>query len=450
VTATIDLPADFGSWPPWAQERWVWLSEARADQITPTGDWNHWLIMAGRGWGKTRTGAEDIAHYAMSNPKTRIAVVAKTFADARDTCVEGESGLLAIIPPEELRGGSTSGAWNRSIGELFLANGSLVKCYSSEKPQRLRGPQHHRAWCDELAAWDSFDAFDMLIMGLRLGHRPQCVITTTPQPKSLIREMVSRSDVVVTRGSTFDNAKNLSPAAIAQLRARYEGTRLGRQELYAELLEDVPGALFTRSMIEDNRRTENPALVRVVVAIDPAVTSGEDSDETGISVCGLGADNEFYVLVDATMRDLPDAWARKAVELFHEWKADRLIGEANNGGDMIESLLRAIDPNLPYRKVVASRGKRLRAEPISSLYQQGRVHHVGEFRALEDQMVTWVPDVADFSPDRLDALVYALNELSEGSTANSYLNAISKMCPSCSYPNPKTTIACISCGSRFD
>ena len=191
-------------------------------------------------------------------------------------------------------------------------------------------------------------------------------------------------------------------------------------------------------------------MVRVVVAIDPAVTSGEDSDETGISVCGLGADNEFYVLVDATMRDLPDAWARKAVELFHEWKADRLIGEANNGGDMIESLLRAIDPNLPYRKVVASRGKRLRAEPISSLYQQGRVHHVGEFRALEDQMVTWVPDVADFSPDRLDALVYALNELSEGSTANSYLNAISKMCPSCSYPNPKTTIACISCGSRFD
>ena len=254
MTVTIDLPSDFGAWPPWAQERWVWLSEARADQITPTGDWNHWLIMAGRGWGKTRTGAEDIAHYAMSNPKTRIAVVAKTFADARDTCVEGESGLLAIIPPEELRGGSTSGAWNRSIGELFLANGSLVKCYSSEKPQRLRGPQHHRAWCDELAAWDSFDAFDMLIMGLRLGHRPQCVITTTPQPKSLIREMVSRSDVVVTRGSTFDNAKNLSPAAIAQLRARYEGTRLGRQELYAELLEDVPGALFTLSMIEDNRR----------------------------------------------------------------------------------------------------------------------------------------------------------------------------------------------------
>jgi phage terminase large subunit-like protein len=349
-----------------------------------------------------------------------------------------------------LRGGSVATAWNRSMGELFLANQTIIKCYSAEKPGRLRGPQFHFAWCDELASWDSFDAFDMLAFGLRLGERPRCIVTTTPQPKSLIRELVQRDDVEVTRGSTFDNADNLSPATLIALRLKYENTRLGRQELYAEILDDVPGAMWTRKMIDEHRRSEHPALIRVVVAIDPAVTSGEDSDETGLSVCGLGADGDFYVLLDATMRDMPHEWAKVAVGLFHEYRGDRIIGEANNGGDMIESLLRHIDPNLPYLKITATRGKRLRAEPISSLYQQGRVHHVGEHKRLEDQMVTWVPDVADFSPDRLDALVYALTDLADNSSALSYLNAISATCPVCHYPNPKTSTNCHSCGSRLN
>ena len=629
---------------------------ARPDQLAPPGDWLVWLIQAGRGWGKTRVGAEWIKARALEQPGTRWAVVAPTFGDARDTCVEGESGLLAVLPDDRVAN------WNRSMGELFLANGSRIKCFSADEPERLRGPQHHGAWCvaaevpvvtargdvpiadvrpgdfvltrrgwrpvlaarrtkrdaavvtvtteagrtlrctpdhpvladgawcdaetlspgttlsacslmdrpptgtgtasagtsttvpagtaaplaspsprpsgltstapsqtattcttstetrptttrptsassndaaiaiatpprtapsrpappsapqrcgrpgsrnsasastaahptnpdrptartagrtaalehdavvsvrpsgwadvydltvadahefyaggvlvhncDELAAWRYPDAWDQLQFGLRLGDMPRTVVTTTPKPTRLVKALAERTDVHVTRGATFDNAANLSAAALAELRARYEGTRMGRQELYGELLDDVEGALWTHAMIDDHRRPM-PELVRVVTAIDPAVTSGEDSDETGIIVAGIGTDGDGYVVADRSGKFTPDAWARRAVAAHDEHQGDRVVAEVNNGGDLVELTLRAVDPTVPYRKVTASRGKRLRAEPVAALYEQGRIHHVGVLTALEEQMLTWTPESGD-SPDRLDALVWALTDL---------------------------------------
>jgi predicted phage terminase large subunit-like protein len=256
--------------------------------------------------------------------------------------------------------------------------------------------------------------------------------------------------VAITRGSTFDNAKNLAPSALLELQARYHGTRLGRQELYGEILEDQDGALWNRAMIEDSRIDQNkvPNLIRIVVAIDPAVTSGPDSDETGIVVAGLGTDNQYYILSDNSLRASPDAWARMAVEQYKEWKADRIIAEANNGGDMITQLIRTVDGQVPVKKVNATRGKKVRAEPISALYEQGRVHHVGSFPKLEDQMATWTPDTAK-SPDRLDALVWALTELSEGSVASISLSSMSVWCPNCSRPLPKNTLSCPHCATNL-
>lgn len=392
-------------------ERDGWLATARPDQRTPDGDWNVWLILAGRGWGKTRTGAEDLADYARTNPGSRLAVVAPTFGDARDTCIEGESGLLAVL------GDRWVAAWNRSQGDLRLTNGSRIKTFSADEPERLRGPQHHRAWCDEVAAWRYPEAWDQLMFGLRLGERPQVVATTTPKPVRLIRSLSERPDVHVTRGATFDNAANLSPAAIAQLEERYKGTTLGRQELYGELLEQIPGALWTRDMIERTRLRAAPDLQRIVIAIDPAVTSGEDADETGIVVAGIAGD-KVYVLADASGRMAPEAWARRAIELKDEWGADRLVAEVNQGGDLVASVLRAVDRNVPLKMVRAARGKRARAEPVSALYEQGRVHHVGGFDALEDQLCMWTTDTLE-SPDRLDALVWAVTELALNATKQS-------------------------------
>jgi phage terminase large subunit-like protein len=390
------------------QRRDSWLATARPEQVTPEGDWNVWLILAGRGWGKTRTGAEDLAQYARANAGVRLAVVAPTIADARDTCIEGESGLLAVLGREAVE------AWNRSLGELRLTNGSRIKTFSADEPDRLRGPQHHRAWCDEVAAWRYPEAWDQLLFGMRLGEHPKVVATTTPKPVRLIRQLVDRPDVQVTRGSTFDNAANLSPAALAQLEARYVGTTMGRQELYGELLESIPGALWTRDMIERSRVQRAPDLQRIVVAVDPAVTSGEEADETGIVVVGLAGD-QVYVLDDASGRYPPEAWARRVIELRDEWGADRVVAEVNQGGDLVQSVLRAVDRNVPLRMVRAARGKRARAEPVSALYEQGRVHHVGGFDVLEDQLCMWTSDTLT-SPDRLDALVWGVTELALNAT----------------------------------
>lgn len=397
-----------------AEKQLRWLTTARANQIAPEGDWIIWLILAGRGWGKTQTGAEDVAWYGITNPGARIALIGATSADCRDTMVEGESGLLKAIP------GAFIENWNRSLGEISLINGTKYKTFSAEEPERLRGPQHHRAWADELAAWQRPETFDQIMFGLRLGQKPQLVITTTPKPTMQIRTLVKRagdrSDVIVTSGKTAENEKNLAPAFLSRLMEKYAGTRLGRQELDAELIEDVAGALWTRSNIDATRiHSTNVEFERIVVAIDPAVSSNAGSDETGIVCAAKGFDGHFYILDDVSGTYTPDQWANAAVGLYKRREASRIIGEVNNGGDMIEKILRHVEQNVPYTAVRASKGKAIRAEPIAALYEQHKVHHVGSFQTLEDQMCMFTTDYdrakMKYSPDRLDALVWALTEL---------------------------------------
>lgn len=386
-----------------------WLTKARPEQLPPSGDWTIWMICAGRGAGKTRSGAEWVRSLAESRMAQRIALVAPTAADARDIMVEGESGILSICPD-----------WNRPVYEsskrrLTWPNGVIATMFSSEEPERLRGPQHDAAWCDELAAWrNAQDTWDMLQFGLRLGKRPRAMVTTTPKPTKLVRELLGRNgqDVVVTRGSTYDNRDNLAASFFSQIVKQYEGTRLGRQELNAELLDDVPGALWTREMIEQARvrPDANIFLERIVVAIDPAISVNEDSDETGIVVAGLGVDGDAYVLGDSSGKYLPHEWAGRAIADFRAHGADRIVAEINQGGQMVESTIRAVNPNVPLTLVHASRGKLVRAEPVSALYEQRRVHHVGMFEKLEDQLCSYAPGVVK-SPDRMDALVYAITDL---------------------------------------
>jgi phage terminase large subunit-like protein len=425
--------------------RLYWEEVARPSQIPPDNEWLIWLILSGRGWGKTRTGAEWLANEAIKNPRTRWAIVARTFADARDTCAEGESGIVNVLQRYQVIRN-----WNRSMGEIILTNGSKIKLFSAEEPDRLRGPQHHGAWCDELAAWEDPDAWDQLMFGLRLGTRPRTVVTTTPRPVALLKNLINRDTTFITRGNTFENAKNLAATALLELQARYAGTRLGRQELEGELLEDVEGALWSRSWIENTRiKTEQlPSLYRIVVAIDPAVTSGEDSDETGIVIAGATNDGHFYVLEDATMKGTPDSWGKRAVQGYKDWKADRIVAEVNNGGDMVVMVLQQVDKFVPVTKVHATRGKRMRAEPISALYEQGRVHHVGSFTKLEDQMVSWTPESND-SPDRLDALVWSLTELKDGGSTLASLASMSIICSSCQMPNIKTAKICNYCSAAL-
>lgn len=387
-----------------------WLKTARPEQLTPPGDWRIWLILAGRGWGKTRTGAEDIAYYALWNPDVRVGVIAPTYADARDTCVEGESGLLRLIPPACLE------KWNRSMGELWLTNGSRIKLFSADQPERLRGPQHHRVWCDELGAWEKPDAFDQLWFGLRLGNDPRVIITTTPRNTDMLRDLFKRKsqDVYLTHGRTTDNAENLSPHIMHQLTERYGGTRLGRQELDAELLDDTEGALWKRERLDAARVATVPELRRVVVAIDPAMTSGATSDETGIVAAGRGADGLLYVLSDWSGRYAPDAWAERAIMLYTDMRAHMIVAEVNAGGDLVERVLRQKAPHILFKPVRALRNKVQRALPIAALYEQGRVRHVGNLDLLEDQMCKFTENRATAgSPDRVDALVWALTELSE-------------------------------------
>ena len=335
-------------------------------------------------------------------------------------------------------------------GEILLDNGSKIKLFSAEEPDRLRGPQHHGAWCDELAAWEKPDAWDQLQFGLRLGEKPLCVVTTTPRPTKIIKDLIARDTTAITRGSTFENADNLAPAALLEFQRRYADTRLGRQELFGEILDDNPGALWTRAIIEKARITDGkiPPFIRVVVGIDPAVTSGEDSDFTGIVTAALSGDGHYYILADDTMKASPQVWAEKAVATFEAHKADRIIAEVNNGGDLVLHLLQQVKATVPVKKVTASRGKQVRAEPIAALYEQGRVHHVGYFGELENEMCEWEPGISDRSPDRMDALVWALTELSEGSTALTYLASLAVFCPKCKMPNQKGSAFC-KCGASL-
>lgn len=398
-----------------------WWFISRPEQQEPEGNWFIWLILSGRGWGKTRTGSEWLAQQVIKNPRTKDgvptqwAIVAPTFGDAKNICVEGPSGFLKALQHQGLEN-ERDFIYNKSSHKIDFVDGARVHTFGADSPDSGRGLNLSGAWLDELASWQyPYESWtEGLAPALRIGDRPRVVVTTTPKPIKLIREWVSRSDdsIHVTRGSTFDNAKNLSSTALSELRNRYEGTRTGRQELYGEILEQADGALWIRNWIEDTRITKDnlPKLTRIVVGIDPAVTSGENSDETGIITCGIGVDKHYYVLADDTLRGTPNDWGKRAIQAYTRWKADRIVAEVNNGGDMVLMVIQQVDRSAPVKKVHATRNKTTRAEPISALYEQGKVHHVGGFPQLEDQMVLWTPDVKK-SPDRLDALVWALTEL---------------------------------------
>jgi phage terminase large subunit-like protein len=386
-----------------------WPRWALPNQTPPPGGWRVWLLLAGRGFGKTRIGAEFVRARVAAGFARRVALVAPTATDARNVMVEGESGILAIGRADERP------VYEPSLHRLTWPNGAVATTFSADEPNRLRGPQHDLAWCDELAAWRYPAAWDMLMFGLRLGDDPRAVVTTTPRPIKLIKELLADPKVAATHGRTIDNQANLAPAFLEQIVKRYQGTRLGRQELDAELLDDVPGALWQRGIIEATRIASMPLLTRIVVAIDPAASSGEHADETGIIVAGRDAAGHGYVLADASGHYAPAEWARAAIAAYGAHGADRVIAEVNNGGEMVEATLRMIDPGVPFRAVRASRGKAARAEPVAALYEQGRLHHLGAFPQLEDQMCAFAPDfdraAAGYSPDRVDALVWAVTEL---------------------------------------
>lgn len=396
-----------------------WPSWAREEQLPPPGEWNHWGIVWGRGAGKTRSAAEFIKAEVESGTHEFCALVGRSAGDVRKTMIEGESGLLAVSHPEFYP------KYEPSKKRVTWPNGTIGLLFNSTEPEELRGPQSSLYWADEVATWRrGTETWDNLMFGFRLGARPRGVFTTTPKPVKLIRELMKGDYpglVLAKPSSTYDNIGNLAMTFISTVLKKYEGTRTARQEIFGQLLLDVPGALWNLDMINKGRRMAMPSadkISRIVVAIDPAVTSGEDANETGIIVVARDKQRpqpHFYVLRDRSGRWSAIQWARKAVRAFRDARADRIVAEVNNGGDLVEAQIRIVDPNVPYKAVHASRGKHKRAEPVSALYEQGRVHHIGAFDALEDQMITFVPDDEredDDSPDRVDALVWGLTELS--------------------------------------
>lgn len=402
---------------------------ARAAQVPPPGDWYFWFLMAGRGFGKTRTGAEWIKDRMMGEAGHRVAVIVPDFAVGRDVCIEGESGLLGIEPnpglfPPDVRKGLK---WNRSIGELTLANGSQLRIFGTDKrvdAEALRGYQCHSAWFEELGTQRYGDvAWAMLEFALRLGDDPRVVITGTPRPTKLIKELVGDPDGVVTTGTTYDNEHNLPAKMRDRIKRRHEGTTLGQQELFGLLLDDAVGALWNSDMFLRDHQV--PDLVRIVVGVDPAGSAHKTSDLTGIVAVGLDEAGRLWVLADRSGRYSPEQWRKVVYELFDELGADAVVGEQNFGGDMVAANLRAVPAGerlLPYIPVHASRGKVIRARPVLGLYEQRRVIHVGTLADLEVDLTTWIPPgqfdseggvikPSNWSPDRMDALVWAATEL---------------------------------------
>lgn len=446
------MDPDEHNWPSrdlavnWGRERGTRCescSTCRPEQRTPVGEWDTTLYLAGRGAGKTRSAAEDMAAAGVLNSNWRMAIVAPTFADARDTCVEGESGLESVL----LRMGIEY-TWNRSIGELIIpSTGSRYKLFSAEKPARLRGPQHHRAWVDELAqvAKRAVDAWEMLLFGMRLGRHPQIVATTTPLPLSVIKELLKDPYCETRRGTTDSNRANLPESTLRALHSKFDGTAKGRQELDADLLEEVEGALWKQSQIDNDRLDDGLPedwfddagnrhlfhLVKIVLAVDPAVEDRksdeggkgrrgrQDPDETGLIVAGLGNDGKVYILGDYTLRDSPAKWAAEIIRVYDLWNCNEVVIEVNNGGQALVDLIRLTeilhgrDIPIPIHKIRAKQGKRVRAEPVSVMCEQHRVPHVGTFKYLEDQLTTWTTDETE-SPDRMDAYVYAVLTLAKG------------------------------------
>jgi phage terminase large subunit-like protein len=392
-----------------------WIVRGGDRQFAPDNAWPIWLVLGGRGAGKTRAGAEWVNGMAggllgIARTRTmRIALVGETFADVRDVMIEGPSGLVTVAPRGERP------QWKPSLRRLEWANGAVAHAFSAEDPDSLRGPQFEAAWSDELGKWRyAQDAWDMLQFGLRLGERPRQVVTTTPRPTPLLRRLLGDPSVRATRMRTADNAHNLAPGFLERVTAAYGGTRLGRQELDGELIEDRADALWRRSGIEAARVAAAPALARVVVAVDPPASSGRGADACGIVAAGLDATGTAYVVADESVRGLgPEAWAARAVRLYRALQADALVAEVNQGGDMVSAVMRVVDPGVPVTAVHATRGKYARAEPVSALYAQGRVRHAGAFPELEDEMCDFGPTglTSGRSPDRLDALVWALTYL---------------------------------------
>jgi len=384
-----------------------WEFWARPKQLAPPGDWLTWLVLTGRGWGKTRTAAEWVNKCA-KNGAEHIALIGQTVPDVRDTMVKvGPSSILKISHP------SFMPKYTPSKRLLEWPNGCLATTYSGDKPDQVRGPSHDFVWIDELAKFQyPQDIWDNLMFGLREGEDMRIIITTTPRPIPIIKRLVADPNTKVVRGSTYENSDNLPKKFFDYVLAPYVGTRLGSQEIEGKILDDNPNALWTRKMIDDNRRNKFPELVRVVIAVDPEATANEKSSETGIIAIGISTDGHGWLLGDDSLRASPDEWGNAVVTAYHKYNADRIIGEVNNGGDMIEYVIKTIDPNVSYKSVRASRGKYIRAEPVAALYEQGKIHHIGNFPDLEDQLCEWVP--GDKSPDRLDALVWGVTELMLG------------------------------------
>lgn len=399
---------------------WDWQFWARPEQLPPPGQWLTWLILAGRGFGKTRAGAEWIrAEVCGATPlepgrRMRLALVAETAADARDVMVEGDSGILAVHPK------AFRPMYEPSKRRLTWPNGATATLFNATEPDQLRGPQFDGAWCDEIAKWRyARETWDMLQFGLRLGSDPRQLVTTTPKPIPVLREIIAAESTRVTRGATRDNAGNLAPTFLKSVTERYAGTRLGRQELDGEIIDDVAGALWTRAMLDEGRVKAAPDLARIVIAVDPSGASDnpdQRSDDIGIIVAGRGIDGDAYVLADRTCLLSPAGWGRRAVEAYHSFTADLLVAERNFGGGMVKFVIETADKRVAFKEVVASRGKAVRAEPVAALYEQGRVHHVGAFHDLEDEMCNFTSSgyIGENSPNRADALVWAITELMLG------------------------------------
>ena len=394
-----------------------WAMWARPEQLPPAGDWHTWLVCAGRGFGKTRAGAEWVRSVALGDPKARIALVGASLAEVRSVMIEGESGILAVSTPEH------APLWEPSLRRLSWGGGAQAFCYSAGEPESLRGPQHSHAWCDEIAKWDNAGdrataAWDNLLMGLRLGERSRVLATTTPRSVPLVKRLLDEAETAVTRGTTYDNEANLPARFVRRMRRQFGRTTLGRQELDGELLADIEGALWTRAMLEACRAVEPKGdVTRIVVGVDPPASA--KGDACGIVVCGVDGEGFGTVLADASIeRASPERWARAVARAAEQWNADRVVAEANQGGAMVESVLRAADVSLPVKLVHASRGKVARAEPVAALYEAGRVRHVGLFAKLEDQLcglaIGGGYEGPGRSPDRADALVWALTELMLG------------------------------------
>jgi phage terminase large subunit-like protein len=395
-----------------------WEFFVHGHQLPPADDWTTWLLIGGRGAGKTRSGAEWVRTIARGDeksgvrPLSPIALIGETEHDAREVMVEGVSGLLAVHQRSERP------EWIPSRRRLEWSSGAVAQVFSAEDPESLRGPQFAAAWCDELAKWRHAEAtFDMLQFGLRLGERPRQVITTTPRPIALIKRLIADPKTAVTRAATVANACNLAPAFLDVVVSRYAGTRLGRQELDGEMVEERADALWSRRALESCRVAAAPPLMRIVVAVDPPASSSKGADACGLVAAGRAEDGTLYVIADETVAQVsPGAWSRKAIALWHRLSADALVVEVNQGGEMVRAVIAEADPNVPVIETRAHRGKWLRAEPIAALYEQGRVKHAGVFPALEDEMCDFGLDGLSQgrSPDRLDTLVWALTALNFG------------------------------------